>query len=86
MFPNVDATPGSEAGLVNWPRRVPAIVFDTIYNPFQTRLLRQAAERGCKTINGVEMFVRQVVAQFERWTGRLAPADLFRRILTDQLQ
>lgn len=83
MHPNVDATP--LAGPIHWPRRGPAVVFDTIYNPIRTRLLRDAAERGCKTIGGVEMFVRQARTQFELWTGLPAPIDLFRRILTERL-
>ncbi|MFA7237327.1 MAG: shikimate dehydrogenase [Phycisphaeraceae bacterium] len=85
MHPNVDASPLASAGPINWPRRGPQVVFDTIYNPMRTRLLRDAAERGCKTIGGVEMFVRQGAAQFERWTGLPAPVDLFRGMLTERL-
>ena len=57
------------------------LVFDTIYNPAQTRLLREAAAAGCATVSGVEMFVRQAAAQFELWTGQAAPLDVFRRVM-----
>jgi shikimate 5-dehydrogenase len=83
MHPKVDASP--LAGPIHWPRRVPKVVFDTIYNPLETMLLRHARQRGCKTIGGVEMFVRQGAAQFELWTGKPAPTDLFRQILTRRL-
>jgi shikimate 5-dehydrogenase len=46
------------------------MVMDIVYEPLETKLLREAKERGCPTINGLEMLVRQGVAQFEIWTGR----------------
>jgi shikimate dehydrogenase len=46
------------------------MVMDIVYQPLQTRLLREAKEKGCLTVNGLEMFVRQGVAQLEIWTGR----------------
>lgn len=49
------------------------LVFDLIYNPSQTRLLRDASARGAATLNGVDMFVRQAAMQFELWT-RLRPS------------
>ncbi|MCC7407931.1 MAG: shikimate dehydrogenase, partial [Phycisphaeraceae bacterium] len=55
------------------------VVFDTIYNPIHTRLLREARQAGCVTIPGTEMFVRQAAAQFELWTKHEAPLELFRR-------
>jgi shikimate dehydrogenase len=45
------------------------MVMDIVYQPLQTRLLREAKEKGCLTINGLEMFIRQGVAQIEIWTG-----------------
>jgi len=82
MHPDVDATP-----VTGWPERLGpgAVVFDTIYNPEQTRLLREAAAAGAATISGVEMFVRQGAAQFERWTGETAPTDVFQRIVREHL-
>jgi shikimate dehydrogenase len=46
------------------------MVMDIVYQPLQTRLLRDAEEKGCLTINGLEMLLLQAVAQFEIWTGR----------------
>jgi shikimate 5-dehydrogenase len=46
------------------------MVMDIVYQPVQTRLLREAKQNGCLTVNGLEMFIRQGVAQLEIWTGR----------------
>ncbi len=56
-------------------------IFDIVYNPIETRLLREAKEAGCTTISGVEMFVNQAVLQHERWTGQPAPVDAMRDAL-----
>jgi shikimate dehydrogenase len=56
-------------------------VMDIVYNPLETRLLREAKATGCKTIRGLEMFLNQAVAQFELWTGQTAPADVMRAVL-----
>ena len=45
-------------------------VMDIVYRPVRTRFLREAAEQGCRTIDGLEMLARQGAAQFEIWTGR----------------
>ncbi len=46
------------------------MVMDIVYEPLQTRLLREAKKKGCVTVDGLEMLIRQGVAQFEIWTGR----------------
>lgn len=56
-------------------------VMDVVYNPLETRLLREARETGCKTIRGLDMFVNQAVEQFELWTGKAAPTDVMRGVL-----
>lgn len=56
-------------------------VMDIVYNPLETRLLREARVAGCKTIRGVEMFLNQAVGQFELWTGKPAPAAVMRAVL-----
>ena len=61
-------------------------VFDMIYNPVRTELLRLAAERGAATVEGVEMFVRQGAMQFSLWTGRPAPVDLMRETVREALE
>lgn len=76
MHPNLDETPFAE----NWLREG-MVVFDTIYNPERTLLIKQARERDCKTITGVDMFVRQAARQFELFTGRAAPSDVMRDVL-----
>jgi 3-dehydroquinate dehydratase / shikimate dehydrogenase len=62
------------------------LVFDTIYRPRQTRLLRLAASRGIETVSGVEMFVAQGTAQWEIWTGQRAPVEAMRRAVVDALE
>jgi 3-dehydroquinate dehydratase/shikimate dehydrogenase len=61
------------------------VFFDTVYNPVETPMLRAARERGCRTIDGVEMFVRQAAAQFELWTAKTAPVTLFDRLCRERL-
>ena len=53
--------------------REESIFLDTVYNPIETPMLRAARARGCRTIDGVEMFVRQAAAQFELWTDPARP-------------
>jgi 3-dehydroquinate dehydratase/shikimate dehydrogenase len=61
------------------------VIFDTVYNPIETPLLRVARESGRRTADGGAMFVAQAAAQFEAWTGRPAPKELFRRVLLETL-
>lgn len=63
------------------------IVFDAVYNPLETRLLREAKRRGASCISGVEMFVRQAARQFETWFPDLkAPVALMREVVLEKLQ
>ena len=80
MSPKVDACPVAELS--------PAVqvVFDTIYNPLETRLLAMARRRGCVCVAGLEMFVRQAVAQFEIWTGQPAPVEVMRQVVLNRLR
>ncbi len=57
-------------------------VMDIVYNPLNTQLLQDAQAVGCRTIQGIEMFLHQAVAQFELWTGESAPVNTMRNILT----
>ena len=61
------------------------VFFDTVYNPVETPMLKAARARGCRTIDGVEMFVKQAAAQFELWTGKPAPIELFDRLCREKL-
>ena len=56
-------------------------VFDMIYDPPETRLLKLAKERGAQIIPGIEMFVHQAARQFEIWTGKPAPWDEMLRVV-----
>ena len=56
-------------------------VFDMVYDPSETRLLKLAKERGCEVIAGSEMFVHQAARQFEIWTGKPAPREDMLRIV-----
>ncbi len=62
------------------------VVMDVVYNPVETRLLREARERECITVSGLKMLVYQGVAQFEIWTGRKAPIDIMQRAIYEALQ
>jgi len=57
------------------------VVFDTVYHPATTRLLEEARARGCLTVSGVDMFLRQAAAQFALWTGFEAPVEVMRSAL-----
>jgi 3-dehydroquinate dehydratase / shikimate dehydrogenase len=57
-------------------------VFDMIYDPLETRLLKLAKERGAQIIPGLEMFVHQAARQFEIWTGKPAPQDDMLQVVT----
>ena len=73
MSPNIDETPVSPDLL-----RPSLTVFDIVYNPIKTRLLREAEAAGAKTISGVDMLVWQGALGFELWTGAKAPVKLMR--------
>jgi 3-dehydroquinate dehydratase/shikimate dehydrogenase len=65
---------------VNWMRDG-MLVFDTVYNPENTLLLKDARQRDCVTVSGLEMFVRQAAAQFELFTQKPAPVETMREAL-----
>jgi len=70
-----------------FPGRIPAdIVFDMVYNPLETALLRNAASQGKQTIEGLEMFLEQAAAQFELWTGAKPPHATMRNAVLEVLQ
>ena len=56
------------------------IVFDTVYTPPRTRLLRDARRRGCRAISGLEMFIGQAAEQYRLWHARRAPLGVMRRV------
>jgi shikimate dehydrogenase len=76
LWPDADATP--------WPEGVPfpegATLYDTVYRPLKTRLMRDAEAAGLRTLGGLGMLVYQGAAAFEAWTGRKAPVDVMKMI------
>jgi shikimate dehydrogenase len=52
--------------------------YDLVYNPIQTRFLREAREAGCETLGGLSMLVQQATEQFKLWTGADAPIEVMR--------
>jgi shikimate dehydrogenase len=74
MQPHADATPCPAAAL-----RAGALVFDLVYRPLETRLLREARARGCRTQDGLAMLVHQAVEQVRLWSGRAPDAQRMRR-------
>jgi 3-dehydroquinate dehydratase/shikimate dehydrogenase len=61
-------------------------VFDLVYNPIETPLLRLARQKGISVITGVEMFVQQGARQFEIWTGKPAPEEEMLRVVLHSLR
>ncbi len=80
MSPNVDASPVAVECLKSG-----MVVFDTVYNPIETKLLRDAKRAGAKTIGGVAMFVGQAMAQFKLFTGQEGDAELMGETIFDCL-
>ena len=79
MHPNVDDTPLDASRLTG------RYVYDLIYNPAVTRLMREAAQAGCQTIGGLEMLVGQAHEQFEWWTGTRPPPGVMREAALKKL-
>ncbi len=74
MAPNVEQTPAPADAL-----RPGSTVFDLVYRPLETRLLREARAAGCPTQDGLDMLVHQAVEQLRLWSGQTADAALLRR-------
>ena len=80
MFPNVEESPVPKAVL-----KANMVVFDAVYNPIETRLLKDAEERGCHTVNGLTMFINQAAEQFRLWTGIEPSVELMKKVAKDML-
>jgi 3-dehydroquinate dehydratase/shikimate dehydrogenase len=76
MHPDVDEAPLHPSFL-----KPGLVVFDTVYTPETTLLVKEARSRGCHVITGVELFVRQAAQQFKLFTQREAPIDLMRKVV-----
>ncbi len=80
MHPNVEAIPVPPEIL-----KKTMAVFDTVYNPAETLLLKEARKLKAKTIDGVAMFVNQAMAQFRLFTRQDGNAELMRTVVCDSL-
>jgi shikimate dehydrogenase len=60
-------------------------VFDIVYNPLETELLRRARQAGCTVVPGVGMFVQQAALQFRLWTGTEPPVPVMERVVRKSL-
>jgi 3-dehydroquinate dehydratase/shikimate dehydrogenase len=76
MHPNVDESPVDVKFL-----DPDMVVFDTVYTPETTLLVKEARELGCQVLTGVDMFVRQAELQFKLFTKREPPPDLMRTLI-----
>jgi 3-dehydroquinate dehydratase/shikimate dehydrogenase len=79
MHPRADETPVDASMLSG------ALVYDLVYNPIETRLLRDAGAAGCRTIGGLDMLVAQAVEQFTWWTGVRPDVPVMRRAALKRL-
>ena len=80
MWPNTNKSPVKNKKILK-----NMVVFDRVYNPIMTKLLKDAKANGCRIINGVKMFINQAAAQFELFTGRKAPIGVMRAIMRETL-
>ncbi len=81
MSPNIDEKPVASSLL-----KPGLIVFDLVYNPLKTRLLRDAEQAGAKTIGGLDMLVWQGALAFEQWTGLKAPVEVMKKAAINVLE
>ncbi len=80
MHPNIENTP-VPGGLL----RKGQTVFDIVYNPLMTRLLKDAQKNGLNIISGADMFINQAVLQFKAFTGIDAPVEVMRKVVMENL-
>jgi 3-dehydroquinate dehydratase / shikimate dehydrogenase len=79
MFPHPEAC--------FFPDAIPAeLVFDMVYNPLETMLIRRAREDKKIVVPGIEMFIEQAVRQFEIWTGESAPRAVMEKAALEALE
>lgn len=81
MHPDVDESPVPQEML-----RPGMAVFDSVYNPLETRLLKDAREAGADAASGINWFVGQAAEQFRLWTGQEAPRGVMEEAVRDELE
>jgi 3-dehydroquinate dehydratase/shikimate dehydrogenase len=80
MYPNIESCPVPDGVL-----KEAMVVFDTVYNPLQTKLLKDAASVGATVVNGAEMFIRQAMAQYKIYTGSDPDEEKMRQVVYQSL-
>ena len=80
MYPDIEGSPISQEML-----HKNLFVFDIVYNPLETRLLKEASKIGCKTLGGLDMFVNQGALAFEWWTGKKPNLNLMKEKVVEFL-
>jgi len=80
MYPRVEDTPIAKDML-----NADLFVFDVVYNPLETRLIREAAEIGCQTLGGLDMLVNQGILAFEWWTNQKPKKSLMKKKIVEFL-
>jgi len=81
MSPNVEESPISSRYF-----REGMVVFDSVYNPPETRLIREAKTAGCITISGIELFINQAIEQFKLWNNQEAPIGPMRDVVLQTIK
>lgn len=81
LYPKINTTPLAKKFITK-----KQIIFDTVYTPYETRLLKEAKQQGAKVIHGAEMLLEQAAAQFALYTNRPAPVGAMRKILLQNLR
>ena len=76
MHPNMDESPIHPSFL-----KPGLTVFDAVYTPETTLLIKEARDRGCRVVTGVDLFVRQAALQFQLFTGLAAPVEQMRKVV-----
>ena len=81
MAPQMATSPLEAKVLGNFPH-----IVDIIYNPLETKLLKEARKAGCRTRSGLGMFVHQGAEQIRLWTGMEPPVETMRRVVRERLE
>ena len=81
MYTDVNKTPISKDLLAEH-----LFVYDVIYNPLNTQLLKDASKIGCKTLNGIEMFINQGALAFEWWTDTKPNTNVMKKTIIEILK
>ncbi|MGB5216929.1 MAG: shikimate dehydrogenase [Smithella sp.] len=80
MYPHQDKSPVKATALAGYQ-----YVMDVIYNPLQTKLLKDAQRQGCHILSGADMFVHQGAEQLLLWTGKETPRALMKKVILERL-